>query len=213
MLASNVFAYTVITDPSVFYAFFEKPASVIDFTKLKDGTSYDSIPGKFEPDTFKVAEPDCINNHTEDFQLLGLFGELIRCTHTLFVMLSCGLIKEYQPVTSIWLCQQMPDAHSPSQCTQTKDLWVLFRIPPKKLFSYLKIFTLYSVLKQSSQRRHLSLKRRLHFWQSYNAIFNGHKKAGPPALRAVGKPGAAGACPLRNGVELEAGLGFFPVWD
>ena len=73
MLASNVFAYTVITDPSVFYAFFEKPASVIDFTKLKDGTSYDSIPGKFEPDTFKVAEPDCINNHTEDYNALAVW--------------------------------------------------------------------------------------------------------------------------------------------
>jgi len=39
-LTSNVFSYTIITDPSVFYAFFENPAKVIDFTELKNGTSY-----------------------------------------------------------------------------------------------------------------------------------------------------------------------------
>ena len=45
-LASNVFSYSVITDPNVFYAFFEKPAKVIDFAELKDGTSYNNIPGR-----------------------------------------------------------------------------------------------------------------------------------------------------------------------
>jgi len=73
MLASNVFSYAVITDPNVFYAFFEKPASVIDFSELKDGTSYDNLPGKFEPNTVKAAEPDCINNHTEDYNALAVW--------------------------------------------------------------------------------------------------------------------------------------------
>ena len=72
-LASNVFSYTVITDPSVFYAFFENPAKVIDFTELKDGTSYNNIPGRFEPDTFKASEPDCINNHAEDSKALTVW--------------------------------------------------------------------------------------------------------------------------------------------
>jgi hypothetical protein len=72
-LASNVFSYAVITDPNVFYAFFEKPAKVIDFTKLKDGTSYNNIPGRFEPDTFKVSEPDCINNHAGDLKALTVW--------------------------------------------------------------------------------------------------------------------------------------------
>ena len=73
MLASNGFSYTIITDPNVFYAFFEKPARVIDFSELKDGTSYDSIPGKFEPDSHQTAEPNCINKQTEDYNALAVW--------------------------------------------------------------------------------------------------------------------------------------------
>jgi hypothetical protein len=73
VLASNVFSYAVITNPNVFYTFFEKPAKVIDFTKLKDGTSYNNIPGRFEPGTFKVSEPDCINNHAGDLNALTVW--------------------------------------------------------------------------------------------------------------------------------------------
>ena len=69
-LTSNVFSYTVITDPNVFYAFFEKPAKVIDFTELKDGTAYHSIPGRFESDNSKISETDCIKNRTGDFVAL-----------------------------------------------------------------------------------------------------------------------------------------------
>jgi hypothetical protein len=69
-LAPNVSSYTVITDPNVFYAFFEKPAKVIDFTELKDGTAYHSIPGRFESDNSKISETDCINNRTGDFVAL-----------------------------------------------------------------------------------------------------------------------------------------------
>ena len=72
-LASNAFSYTIITDPGVFYAFFENPAKVIDFSELKNGTSYNNIPGRFEPDTFKVSEPDCINNHAKDFKALTVW--------------------------------------------------------------------------------------------------------------------------------------------
>jgi hypothetical protein len=61
-LASNAFTYTAITDPNLFYSFFEKPAKIIDFTELKDGTPYDNISGAFEPSTPKASEPDCINN-------------------------------------------------------------------------------------------------------------------------------------------------------
>ena len=73
VLASNVFSYAIITDPNVFYAFFEKPAKVIDFTKLKDGTSYNNIPSRFEPDALKVSEPDCINNHAGDLNALTVW--------------------------------------------------------------------------------------------------------------------------------------------
>ena len=74
VLASNVFSYAVITDPNVFYAFFEKPAKVIDFTELKDGTSYNNIPGRLEPDTIDEAEPDCINNQAEDIKALTVWS-------------------------------------------------------------------------------------------------------------------------------------------
>ena len=69
-LASNVFSYTVITDPDVFYTFFEKPAKVIDFTELKDGSSYNSLPGRFEPDASETSGPDCINYHAGDLKAL-----------------------------------------------------------------------------------------------------------------------------------------------
>ena len=70
VLASNVFSYTVITDPNVFYTFFEKPAKIIDFSELKDGSSYRSLPGRFERDTFETSESDCINTHAEDLKAL-----------------------------------------------------------------------------------------------------------------------------------------------
>ena len=73
VLASNVFSYAVITDPDVFYAFFEKPARIIDFTELKDGTSYHNIPAIFEPDSWTVSEPGCINNRTEDKRALTVW--------------------------------------------------------------------------------------------------------------------------------------------
>jgi hypothetical protein len=60
-VASNVFAYTAIKDPNVFYSFFEKPAKIIDFAELKDGTSYNNISRSFEPYIHKASEPGCIN--------------------------------------------------------------------------------------------------------------------------------------------------------
>ena len=60
-VASNVFAYTAIKEPNVFYSFFEKPAKIIDFAELKDGTSYNNISRSFEPYIPKASEPGCIN--------------------------------------------------------------------------------------------------------------------------------------------------------
>jgi hypothetical protein len=69
-VASNVFAYTAITDPNVFYSFFEKPAKIIDFVELKDGTSYDNITGSAETDIPEASEPDCINNRAGNLNAL-----------------------------------------------------------------------------------------------------------------------------------------------
>jgi len=56
----SVFAYTMITDPSVFYSFFEKPKKVIEFRELRDGTSYDNISHRLKPNAFYAAEPNCL---------------------------------------------------------------------------------------------------------------------------------------------------------
>ena len=69
-LVSNAFSYTAITDPNLFYSFFEKPAKIIDFTELKDGTSYNNISKTFEPHIPKASEPDCINNRAGNFNAL-----------------------------------------------------------------------------------------------------------------------------------------------
>ena len=70
VLASNSFSYTVITDPSVFYAFFENPAKVLDFTELKDGTSYTNIQNRSGPNHSKASETDCINHRPEDLNAM-----------------------------------------------------------------------------------------------------------------------------------------------
>ena len=73
LLASSAFSYTIITDPNVFYAFFEKPKEIIDFTKLKDGTSYVSIQEQFRSNASHAYEPDCINSRQSDFEALTVF--------------------------------------------------------------------------------------------------------------------------------------------
>jgi hypothetical protein len=69
-MASNVFAYTAITDPNVFYSFFEKPAKIIDFAVLKDGTAYDNITDRVEPDISEAPEPNCINTRAGNLNAL-----------------------------------------------------------------------------------------------------------------------------------------------
>ncbi len=74
LLASNVFSYTIITDPNVFYAFFEKPTKIIDFTELQDGTSYNSIQKQIKSNTSPAYEPDCINIRPGDFEALTVLS-------------------------------------------------------------------------------------------------------------------------------------------
>ena len=59
MTAPGVFSYSIITDPDVFYSFFEKPMTTIEFSRLKDGTSYENIRYRIEPDSFAASEPQC----------------------------------------------------------------------------------------------------------------------------------------------------------
>jgi hypothetical protein len=59
MMVPRVFSYSIIADPDVFYSFFEKPMTTIEFTELKDGTSYENIRYRIKPDKFKASEPQC----------------------------------------------------------------------------------------------------------------------------------------------------------
>ena len=59
MMVPRVFSYSIITDPDVFYSFFEKPLTTIEFTNLKDGTFYEKIQYRIKPDTAAVSEPQC----------------------------------------------------------------------------------------------------------------------------------------------------------
>ncbi|MGD2013417.1 MAG: hypothetical protein PVJ77_16100 [Desulfobacterales bacterium] len=69
-VASNVFAYTVIKDPNVFYSFFEKPANIIDFAELKDGTLYGNLTDRVEADILEASGPSCINNRAGNLNAL-----------------------------------------------------------------------------------------------------------------------------------------------
>jgi hypothetical protein len=59
MMVPGAFSYSIITDSAVFYSFFEKPMTTIEFSKLKDGTSYANIRYKIKPDPLAGSQPRC----------------------------------------------------------------------------------------------------------------------------------------------------------
>jgi len=65
MLTPSAFAYTIITEPDVFYSFFEKPKMIIEFAELKDGTAFGSIGDGFKENSYYAAPSDCINPGTD----------------------------------------------------------------------------------------------------------------------------------------------------
>jgi hypothetical protein len=76
VLVPRVFSYSIITDPDVFYSFFEKPMTTIEFTKLKDGTSYDKIRYRIIPDLFTVSEPQCSTINNGDMHFTGSHNKI-----------------------------------------------------------------------------------------------------------------------------------------
>mgnify|MGYP003565263386 CR=1 FL=1 len=58
--AQNAFSFSIITDSNLFYSFFAKPQKVIDFTKLKDGTSISQITHRRGLNSINKAPPDCL---------------------------------------------------------------------------------------------------------------------------------------------------------
>ena len=57
--APGGFSYTII-DVNLFYAFYEKPNKVIDFTEFKDGSTITEISGEFQLNLMYQAKPDCL---------------------------------------------------------------------------------------------------------------------------------------------------------
>jgi len=58
LLAPTASAYTVITDPEVFYSRYASPKIVIDFTELKDGTAIENLSIGYKPQTSWVSDPN-----------------------------------------------------------------------------------------------------------------------------------------------------------
>lgn len=71
MMVPRVFSYSIITDPDVFYSFFEKPMTTIEFSKLKDGTSYENIRHRIKPDPPAGSEPRCSIFDNGDIHFTG----------------------------------------------------------------------------------------------------------------------------------------------
>jgi hypothetical protein len=71
MLVPRGFSYSIITDPDVFYAFFEKPMTTIEFSKLKDGTSYENIRHRIKPDPPAGSQPQCTTIDNGDIHFTG----------------------------------------------------------------------------------------------------------------------------------------------
>jgi hypothetical protein len=59
VIVPRAFSYSIITDPDLFYSLFEKPLSTIEFTKLKNGSSYERIKFGYETNTFIVSKAGC----------------------------------------------------------------------------------------------------------------------------------------------------------
>ena len=52
LLTPSVSAYTIIVDQNLFFTFFEKPKTTIEFTELRDGTTFGSISVDFKSRKF-----------------------------------------------------------------------------------------------------------------------------------------------------------------
>ena len=59
VIVPKAYSYSIITDPDLFYSLFEKPMSTIEFTELKNGTSYEKIRFRIKPDALIVSTAEC----------------------------------------------------------------------------------------------------------------------------------------------------------
>ena len=74
LMTPIAFSATVITDPAVFYSMFDHPDTVIDFLKLKDGTSFSNIPDGYKSNTSYLDNPDNLIIYTGESDGIGGFN-------------------------------------------------------------------------------------------------------------------------------------------
>jgi len=71
MMVPQGFSYSIITDSAVFYSFFEKPMTTIEFSELKDGTSYATVRYRIQPGPPAESEPRCTIIGNGDIHFTG----------------------------------------------------------------------------------------------------------------------------------------------
>lgn len=71
LIIPKAFSYSIIRDSDLFYSFFDKPLTTIDFTALKDGTPYEKIQYRIKSEALVVSEPQCTIFGKSEIQLSG----------------------------------------------------------------------------------------------------------------------------------------------
>jgi len=71
LIIPEAFSYSIIREPDLFYSFFEKPMTTIDFRTLKDGTPYEKIQYRIKSEALVVTEPQCNIFGNNDIHLAG----------------------------------------------------------------------------------------------------------------------------------------------
>jgi hypothetical protein len=69
LIIPEAFSYSIIREPDLFYSFFEKPMTTIDFSALKDGTPYEKIQHRIKSEALVVSEPQCTIFEKSDINL------------------------------------------------------------------------------------------------------------------------------------------------
>lgn len=74
LMTATAFSASMVKDPDLFYSVFLNPDTVIDFLKLKDGTSFDKIPESYTPKTKYLDPPDNLIVYTGESDGKGGFS-------------------------------------------------------------------------------------------------------------------------------------------
>ena len=76
MIVPRAFSFTIISDSDLFYSFFEKPMTIIEFAYLKDGTTLNSVRNRNSTSNLIRFEPECLLFGRNDIQFAGNAGRI-----------------------------------------------------------------------------------------------------------------------------------------